>query len=53
MTSATLHTNHGAIAVELFDDDAPIGEGRVAFDGICTQRHGGSLPEEPWPAGGM
>jgi peptidyl-prolyl cis-trans isomerase B (cyclophilin B) len=23
MTSATLHTNHGAIAVELFDDDAP------------------------------
>jgi peptidyl-prolyl cis-trans isomerase B (cyclophilin B) len=23
MTSATLHTNHGAIAVELFDEDAP------------------------------
>ncbi len=23
MASATLHTNHGAIAVELFDDDAP------------------------------
>jgi peptidyl-prolyl cis-trans isomerase B (cyclophilin B) len=23
MTSATLHTNHGAIAIELFDDDAP------------------------------
>jgi cyclophilin family peptidyl-prolyl cis-trans isomerase len=23
MTSATLHTNHGAIAVELHDDDAP------------------------------
>jgi cyclophilin family peptidyl-prolyl cis-trans isomerase len=23
MTSATLHTNHGAIAVELFPDDAP------------------------------
>jgi peptidyl-prolyl cis-trans isomerase B (cyclophilin B) len=23
MTAATLHTNHGAIAVELFDDDAP------------------------------
>src|SRR3982750_402844 len=23
MTSATLHTNHGAIGVELFDDDAP------------------------------
>ena len=23
MSSATLHTNHGAIAVELFDDDAP------------------------------
>jgi peptidyl-prolyl cis-trans isomerase B (cyclophilin B) len=23
MTTATLHTNHGAIAVELFDDDAP------------------------------
>jgi len=23
MTTATLHTNHGAIALELFDDDAP------------------------------
>jgi peptidyl-prolyl cis-trans isomerase B (cyclophilin B) len=23
VTNATLHTNHGAIAVELFDDDAP------------------------------
>jgi len=23
VSSATLHTNHGAIAVELFDDDAP------------------------------
>ena len=23
MTAATLHTNHGAIAIELFDDDAP------------------------------
>jgi cyclophilin family peptidyl-prolyl cis-trans isomerase len=23
MTNATLHTNHGAIAIELFDDDAP------------------------------
>ena len=23
MTAATLHTNHGVIAVELFDDDAP------------------------------
>jgi cyclophilin family peptidyl-prolyl cis-trans isomerase len=23
MTTATLHTNHGAIAMELFDDDAP------------------------------
>ena len=23
MTTATLHTNHGAIEVELFDDDAP------------------------------
>jgi peptidyl-prolyl cis-trans isomerase B (cyclophilin B) len=23
MSQATLHTNHGAIAVELFDDDAP------------------------------
>ena len=23
MTNATLHTNHGAIEVELFDDDAP------------------------------
>jgi cyclophilin family peptidyl-prolyl cis-trans isomerase len=24
MSSATLHTNHGAIDVELFDDDAPV-----------------------------
>jgi cyclophilin family peptidyl-prolyl cis-trans isomerase len=23
VTNATLHTNHGAIAIELFDDDAP------------------------------
>jgi peptidyl-prolyl cis-trans isomerase B (cyclophilin B) len=23
MTTATLHTNHGAISIELFDDDAP------------------------------
>jgi peptidyl-prolyl cis-trans isomerase B (cyclophilin B) len=23
LTTATLHTNHGAIAIELFDDDAP------------------------------
>ena len=23
MTTATLHTNHGAIAIDLFDDDAP------------------------------
>src|SRR5216110_3679835 len=23
MTNATLHTNHGAVAFELFDDDAP------------------------------
>ena len=23
MTNVTLHTNHGAIAIELFDDDAP------------------------------
>jgi cyclophilin family peptidyl-prolyl cis-trans isomerase len=23
MTTATFHTNHGAIAIELFDDDAP------------------------------
>ena len=23
MTAATLHTNHGAIAIELFEDDAP------------------------------
>src|SRR3954462_25356 len=23
MTAATLHTNHGAIGIELFDDDAP------------------------------
>jgi peptidyl-prolyl cis-trans isomerase B (cyclophilin B) len=23
MTTATMHTNHGAIAIELFDDDAP------------------------------
>ena len=24
MTQATLHTNHGAIGVELFDEDAPV-----------------------------
>jgi cyclophilin family peptidyl-prolyl cis-trans isomerase len=24
MSSATLHTNHGAIEIELFDDDAPV-----------------------------
>jgi cyclophilin family peptidyl-prolyl cis-trans isomerase len=23
MSAATLHTNHGAIEIELFDDDAP------------------------------
>src|SRR5216117_1613747 len=45
MTNATLHTNHGAIAVELFDDDAPktvenferlAGEG--FYDGVVFHR---------------
>jgi peptidyl-prolyl cis-trans isomerase B (cyclophilin B) len=37
MTNATLHTNHGAIAVELFDDDAPKTVGnflKLARDGF-------------------
>ena len=45
MSSATLHTNHGAIAVELFDEDAPVtvknfrklaGDG--FYDGIIFHR---------------
>src|SRR5213595_1748597 len=45
MSSATLHTNHGAIGVELFDDDAPktvqnfrklAGEG--FYDGVIFHR---------------
>jgi peptidyl-prolyl cis-trans isomerase B (cyclophilin B) len=45
MANATLHTNHGAIAVELFDDDAPktvenfrklAGEG--FYDGVIFHR---------------
>jgi cyclophilin family peptidyl-prolyl cis-trans isomerase len=45
MSDATLHTNHGAIAVELFDDDAPktvenfrklAGEG--FYDGVIFHR---------------
>jgi peptidyl-prolyl cis-trans isomerase B (cyclophilin B) len=45
MTNATLHTNHGAIEVELFDDDAPktvqnftklAGEG--FYDGVIFHR---------------
>ena len=45
MTNATLHTNHGAIAVELFDEDAPktvenfrklAGEG--FYDGVVFHR---------------
>jgi cyclophilin family peptidyl-prolyl cis-trans isomerase len=37
MTTATLHTNHGAIAIELFDDDAPKTVGnflKLARDGF-------------------
>jgi peptidyl-prolyl cis-trans isomerase B (cyclophilin B) len=37
MTNATLHTNHGAIAVELFDEDAPKTVGnflKLARDGF-------------------
>ncbi|MGB2876055.1 MAG: peptidylprolyl isomerase [Gaiellaceae bacterium] len=45
MTNATLHTNHGAIALELFDEDAPktvanfvklAGEG--FYDGVIFHR---------------
>ena len=47
MSAATLHTNHGPIEVELFDDDAPktvenfrklAGEG--AFDGFVRHCSG-------------
>ena len=37
MSAATLHTNHGAIAIELFDDDAPKTVGnfvKLASDGF-------------------
>jgi peptidyl-prolyl cis-trans isomerase B (cyclophilin B) len=45
VTNATLHTNHGAIAIELFDEDAPktvqnftklVGEG--FYDGVVFHR---------------
>ena len=45
MTAATLHTNHGAIALELFDEDAPktvdnfVGLARKGFyDGVIFHR---------------
>ena len=45
MSAATLHTNHGAIAVELYDDDAPktvdnfVGLARKGFyDGVIFHR---------------
>ena len=45
MTNATLHTNHGAIAVELFDDEAPktVGNfrklaGEGFYDGVTFHR---------------
>jgi peptidyl-prolyl cis-trans isomerase B (cyclophilin B) len=45
VSNATLHTNHGAIAVELFDDDAPktvdnfVGLARKGFyDGVIFHR---------------
>jgi cyclophilin family peptidyl-prolyl cis-trans isomerase len=45
MSSATLHTNHGAIEVELFDDDAPVTvknfrdlAGKGFYDGVIFHR---------------
>jgi cyclophilin family peptidyl-prolyl cis-trans isomerase len=45
MSSATLHTNHGAIVLELFDDDAPktVGNfrklaGEGFYDGVIFHR---------------
>jgi len=45
VTTATLHTNHGAIEVELFDDDAPTTVGNFVklardgfYDGISFHR---------------
>ena len=45
MTNATLHTNHGAIAIELFDEDAPktVGNftklaGEGFYDGVIFHR---------------
>jgi peptidyl-prolyl cis-trans isomerase B (cyclophilin B) len=45
VSAATLHTNHGAIAIELFDDDAPktvdnfVGLARKGFyDGVIFHR---------------
>jgi cyclophilin family peptidyl-prolyl cis-trans isomerase len=45
MSSATLHTNHGAIAIELFDDDAPTTvknfrdlAGKGFYDGVIFHR---------------
>jgi len=45
MSRATLHTNHGAIEVELFDDDAPVTvknfrdlAGKGFYDGVIFHR---------------
>ena len=45
MSSATLHTNHGAIEIELFDDDAPVTvknfrdlAGKGFYDGVIFHR---------------
>jgi len=45
MSTATLHTNHGAIAIELFDDDAPKTVGNFLklsrdgfYDGVVFHR---------------
>jgi cyclophilin family peptidyl-prolyl cis-trans isomerase len=45
VSSATLHTNHGAIAIELFDDDAPTTVGNFVklardgfYDGVVFHR---------------
>jgi peptidyl-prolyl cis-trans isomerase B (cyclophilin B) len=45
MSAATLHTNHGAIAIELFDDDAPKTVGNFLtlardgfYDGVIFHR---------------
>jgi cyclophilin family peptidyl-prolyl cis-trans isomerase len=45
MSTATLHTNHGAIEIELFDDDAPVTvknfrdlAGKGFYDGVIFHR---------------